>query len=364
VNPTRSVLYLQRALGITQEGGFDVLHRTGSPTEVDLAGRSVVILHDTPFPGGAAGDRLRRFVEAGGGLIVATGERGSWPADQADLFPGALGPLTDRRERGARLAELDYSHPVFEIFSGLRTGDFTTARFFLARPLVPAASDSVHVLARFDDGSIALAERRVGSGRVLVWTSSLDNFANDLALLPFVHQMVRHASGRAEVLTSYLAGQVLDVTDARAMATAGLGDVASELQQGERVVLSPGGAGLALRAGEGPMYLSLEEQGFYEIRPPGRPEVRPLAVAVNVDLAEADLAPLDPQELVAAITMEGVGGGAPRGGARELQLRRADQERRQSLWRILLLSAFLVLIAETAVSNLLSRNTAKRGIHA
>jgi hypothetical protein len=71
--------------------------------------------------------------------------------------------------------------------------------------------------------------------------------------LPFVHQLVNYASGRAEVVPSFLAGQVIDVSDARAMATAGLGDVAKELQEGERAVLSPSGEGLALRAGGGPL---------------------------------------------------------------------------------------------------------------
>src|SRR5690606_23911968 len=100
-----------------------------------------------------------------------------------------------------------------------RSGDFTSARFLRARAL--NVDDSARVLARFDDGRVALAERRVGQGRVLVWTSTLDTYWNDLALqpvfLPLVHQVVRYASGRGEVVPSYLAGQVIDVTDARAM---------------------------------------------------------------------------------------------------------------------------------------------------
>jgi hypothetical protein len=363
---SRSVLYLENALSITDEGGFDVTVRPGAPSDSDLAGRSVVILHDVPFPSGA---RLRRFVEAGGGLIVAVGERGSWPADQAALFPGTLGPVTDRDQRGARLGEIDRSHPVFEIFAGARSGDFTSARFLRARPLEVQPGDSVRVLARFDDGSVALAERRVGEGRVLVWTSTLDRFWNDFALqpvfLPFIHQMVRYASGRGDVVPSFLAGQVIDVTDSRAMATAGLGDVADELQDGERVVLSPDGSGLALRTGEGPVYLGLDNQGFYEIRPPGRQDVRPLAVAVNVDVAEADLSPLDPEEMKASITATPTTASSGQlGGAADVELRQAEQEARQGLWRWLLLSAFLVLVVETVISNHLSRSTAKRGLHA
>ena len=49
------------------------------------------------------------------------------------------------------------------------------------------------ILARFDDGAPALVERRVGNGRVLMWTSSLDLQWTDLPLksifLPFVHRM-------------------------------------------------------------------------------------------------------------------------------------------------------------------------------
>jgi hypothetical protein len=52
------------------------------------------------------------------------------------------------------------------------------------------------------------------------------------------------------------------------------------------------------------------------------------------------------------------------GGAAGEELRQADQERRQGLWRWLLLSAFLILVVETAVSNRMSQSTAKRGFHA
>jgi hypothetical protein len=291
--------------------------RGAAPPEGDLAGKAVVILHDAPFPGGDAGSALRRFVEEGGGLIVATGERTSWPADQADLFPGALGPVLDKEERGGRLGQLDYSHPVFEIFSGPRSGDFTSARFFRTRALNVTSPDSVRVLARYDDGAVALAEKRVGEGRVLLWTSTLDNYWNDLALqpvyLPLVHQLARYASGRGDAVNSFLAGDVIDVTDDKAMASAGLGDVAGELQEGERVVISPDGEALALRSAGGPLYISLDAQGFYDIRPQGRGDaVRALAIAVNVDLAEADLTPLDPQEMVAAVTAVPADGAAPR----------------------------------------------------
>ena len=45
---------------------------------------------------------------------------------------------------------------------------------------MPAAD----VLARYDDESVAIAERRVGNGRVLVLTTTLDPSWNALALEP------------------------------------------------------------------------------------------------------------------------------------------------------------------------------------
>ena len=77
------------------------------------------------------------------------------------------------------------------------------------------------MLAQFDDGSVALAERRLGEGVVLVWTSTMDTFWNDLAVqpvfLPFIHQMIRHLAGYRERVPWFTAGQVLDIADPAGM---------------------------------------------------------------------------------------------------------------------------------------------------
>src|SRR5690606_19437425 len=158
---------------------------------------NVVVLNDVSFPSGETGRRLRAFVEAGGGLIMALGERaGTGGSDAADVVPGTPGRTTDRAGAGATLGYIDYSHPVFELFRGPRSGDFTSARFFRYRPVQPPAD--ARVLARLDDGTPALVERRVGEGKVLLFASTLDTYWNNLALqpvfLPFVHQVVKYAA--------------------------------------------------------------------------------------------------------------------------------------------------------------------------
>ncbi len=361
--PRETTLYLQRALGVSEDGAFDPSVRTYSAAATsDLDGTAVVVLDDVPFPQGAAGDRLRSFVEGGGGLVVVAGEAAGWPQADDSLFPGRLAGTADRLRGGSgRLAQLQYDHPIFQPFQGPRGGDFSAARFFRQRVLEGATAQEV--LARFDDGTPALAERRVGDGRVLVWTSTLDGLWNDFPLqplfLPFVHELVRHASGRREALPWLTTGQVVDVSDARAMATAGLADAeqARQLGAGERVVLTPSGGTERLPAGAGPHYLTLDESGFYQIRPPGETPERPLTVAVNVDLSESDLTTLDPAEMAASlVAAPGDGSGtAPPGSSRATELVRQDQERRQSLWRFLLAGAAALLVLETVLSNRVSR---------
>ncbi len=372
-------LYLRRALEIGDRPPFRVdVTRHGTLRADAIAGRDVVVLNDAPFPTGAAGRALIEHVRRGGGLVVTLGERSSpasWEGDATELLPGAFGAPVDGAARGVTLASLDRSHPIFELFRAPRSGDFTTARVFRYRPLQLAGMDGV--LARYDDGAVALAEKRVGRGRVLVWTSTLDNFWTDLALqpvyLPFVHQLARHAAGYAESRPWFTAGQVLDLAAARdSMAFAPGGDepgTTSELAAGqaagavsattlpglaggELVVLAPGGARTMI-GGDHPRVLELAEQGFYELRPAGQANAAPYTVAVNLDLAESDLTPIDPQELVAAATAAdpGTAVAATTAAAGSIE----DHERRQAFWSYLLIAALLALAAETALAGRLSR---------
>lgn len=361
--PSDVSLYLRGALGISDDGRFDVRTARGSGIRpVDLEGMSAVFLNNVQIDGGSA-ERLRSFVEEGGGLLVALGQGAGWPASAADLLPGTIGRMEDRLQgRGGRLGFLDYEHPVFEVFAGPRSGDFTGARFYRAWRFQPG--DSAAILARYDDGSVALAERRYGSGRVLVWTSSLDAFWNDLALqpvfLPYVHRLTEYLGGRTEAVPWFITGQVVDLADPQALETAGLVSTqAAGLAEGlDQVAVLPSGGTLPLPAGTGPRYLPLDEHGFYTVRRPGTDPDRPFVMAVNADLEESELTAMDPEELVLQIEASAATTDGRPGLGDAMELRREDQERRQSFWRWLLVVALGLLITETVISNWLSRRRA------
>ena len=354
-----AAFYLSRALAIGSAPTFrpEVIS-VEQVTAADLDGHSVIVINDVRPPRGGTGQRLRTFVENGGGLFVVLGERSSWPAEGLDLLPGSFGaPANLSGSRGGTLGYIDYSHPVFELFSAPRSGDLLSARVFRYRTLEARESD--RVLARFSDGSVALAERRVGLGKVLLWTSTLDSFWNQLALkpvfLPFVHQVSRYLADFAESLPWFTVGQVLELSRQaeRAGETSGPTAVVAG-GDAERVALAPSGERIPVTVGERSGFLELAEQGFYEIRTPGVDEDNPFTVAVNLDLSESELAPLDPEELVATLTGR-ASGDQPTVALTQLSVDDPELERRQSLWWYLLIGVFLLLAGETVFSNRLSR---------
>ena len=346
-----SSLYLERALAIGTSPSFaPVVRPVDELTVEDVEAAQVMVLNDVGPPSGELGAAVTRFVEAGGGLWIVLGENARWPGGDFELLPGAAGEPADRDGRGGVLGFVDYTHPVFELFGTPRSGDLTTPRFFRYRPLDVRAGASV--LARYDNGDAALVERPLGAGRVLVWTSTLDSFWSDVALkpiyLPLVHKTVEYLAAYRPPTPQFTAGQVLDL--AQYPGADGL-----DLAGGNLVVRDPnddrvpvGSGGRDGRSG----FIDLVEPGFYEIRDLDAEDAAVVRVAVNVDLAESNLAAADPQELVAAVTGR-AGGDRTVAGQREL--RPEDLERRQTMWWYLLIGAMGFLATETVLSNRLSR---------
>jgi hypothetical protein len=334
-------LYLSRALAVGESPRFETMTRqAGALSEADLRQNAVVVLNDVAVDPPLA-RRLKSFVEQGGGLFVATGSNARWPAD-VDLLPGTIGNPVDRtRGDAARVSAPEYSHPIFEPFRAPRSGNFSTVQVYGYRSIM--AVPDAQVLAKFDGVAPAVLERRVGSGRVVLWASTLDTTWSELptkgVYLPFIHRSMRHLSQYTEPRPWLTVGQVLDASSAPI----------PKAELARRVVLTPSGRRVPLQD-EGSDVMELGEQGFYELR--GVNNTNVVVVAANVDSAEADLTPMDPKEIVAIATG---GPGAAGGSGSGVPMTPEAQEKNQRLWWYLLIAGALVLGAETVLSNRMAK---------
>lgn len=206
--------YLSRALGADGGEGpdFDVRTLSGSAftamSESDIRDQSVVALLSTHGLDRRAGDRLRAYLAAGGGLFVAA---------SADVDPTVLSTLLEwqpqlapRDVRRARiLAATDLRHPVFRPFDAV-AANFGQVLFDRAWSLDAGAG--WRVAAQFTDGSPALIERVQNGGRLMLFASDVDRRWNDFPLhptfVPFTQEIARYLGARPSVTASYLVGDV------------------------------------------------------------------------------------------------------------------------------------------------------------
>jgi hypothetical protein len=332
----RGAAFLRQALEVGGNPRFQVA--SGSR----LADYQVAILADVPAGSAALAASLRSLVGRGGGMLVLLGEQGggTWSRAWRDLLGGTPGGTVEpAASSGTTFAGLQYDHPVFAPFSAPKSGDLGAARVYRYRRFDPDSGATV--LARFDDGAPALVEHRVGSGRVLVWTTGMDNLWSDLPVqpvfLPLVHQMVRYLANYSEQRTAFPVGYVLDLPAARLL-VGGTADLSVE---------SPGGRRTAL-GGTAEPALTLDAPGFYTIRSVGGSPAS-ASLAVNVDPSEGDLAPLDLDAFLAAVRPAGEAAASP--SPESATLNPTERERRQGLWWYLVTGALALALAETLLSN-------------
>lgn len=326
-------LYLARALETSRQPPFAVTERAVADLRTeDFANAAVVVLHDSvQMLSPELRQRLTRFVDEGGGLLLALGSGYDERGAVESLGLDGSEPIYDSRVERA-MAQIELGHEIFVPFAAARSGDFSRARFFRYRRLAELPDDTV--LARLDNGDPILVERRLGLGRVLVWPSTLDSEWSDLVLqsvfVPWVDRLTRYLAGYAPPREAYLVGQVAEIE-------------IEETEAGSRwLIQPPSGDSRAVDAGPR-LLVPVDQRGFWELRPIDEGETRVLAV--NVDVAESDLRRLDPEELQLAWT-QNVNSDA---GAEGQESSRDPTA--QKLWWGVLLALLVLLGIESLFSN-------------
>lgn len=351
---TRSgkTLHLRQALQQGDAPGFRLTTRSVSQARpADLDDADVVIVNDAPIPGGEMGEALRAFLESGGGALVVAGARtqGTWPTGADGIVPGRLGTAITRSETDAgHLLRLDTLHPALAAFAGGDSGDLSGAQVYRYRRLTGV--EDGQVLARYDDEGIAVAERRVGNGRMVVLTTTLDPSWNTLALqpgyLPFLHEALKYLASHVPTTEAVTVGDSVDL-ESYGRGLPGYGQTAAALSRGAVTTLrTPSGRRIPL----GDAFARVDEAGFHEVHVSGGGS-RSLVFAANTAPGESDLSRLDVDAFIGSIRTTDVTGetATPEG------TRRAASTVSQGAWWFLLLACILLLGVDTLYSNRLSR---------
>ncbi|MDX1984983.1 MAG: BatA domain-containing protein [Bryobacteraceae bacterium] len=322
----RGLLYYRAALESASEGAFAVEPVTvDQAANIGLSKYGFVVLSDTgPLPP-AFEQTLQKYVREGGALLVALGPSS---AGQRKV-PVLDQPIVESRyasraaERFLVAGSLDTTHPVLRA-----AGRWENVKFYQAIRVEPGEAK---VLARLADETPLLLEKRVGEGRVMVFTSTFDNISNDFPLrpffVPFVEQSAGYLTGAEVRASSYTVDSHVELR-----AEKGAGTVEVLNPQGKRA--------LSLNEAASARSLPLTEGGFYDI---GRANGRHELVAVNSDRKESDL------EMAPKETIE-LWQGTETRPATAAATGQTTAQQNANLWWYVMLAAVLLALAESLLA--------------
>ncbi len=202
------VHYLSRALQPGAGSPSRVRPRVVAAEElrrIDGQRGDVVFLCNVADPGPLSADLLS-FVRRGGGLFISVGSRvdpDRYNELLSELLPARFSEIKPRGCGTCGQGPMGLGPPPLggDEFRVFRTGGasvFSQVRFGKLLGTEPHLEPDARVLLRFSDGLPALLERRVGEGRVVLFTSTIDDDWTDLPLRavfpPLVHQFARGLS--------------------------------------------------------------------------------------------------------------------------------------------------------------------------
>ncbi|HEY3861466.1 MAG TPA: BatA domain-containing protein [Verrucomicrobiae bacterium] len=274
-------------------------------------------------------------------LLVLTG------ADSGPTLAGLLGwPDAQVTEAGGDfglLGSIDFQHPIFAPFDDPRFSDFSQIHFWKRRRWEIPASAQARVLARFDDGSPALAQAPVKKGNLLVlasgWSPADSQLAVSSKFPPLMETMLDWSGAGAPARFQFRTGDAIP----------------SPVLTGEPVHWQrPDGRRSTLAAGAA--FTETDAPGVYKADFLGQQRL----FAVNVPLEESRTAPISPDEL-ARLGVPLKWDSEQAAASARIQQRRlqdTELENRQKLWRWLIAAALAITFVDIVLGGWLARRPA------
>jgi hypothetical protein len=343
------MFFLERALNPRSDTRSNIVPELTTReglVNAELGDYDVVILANVAKITPVAARKLADFVNAGGGLFITMGDQvdpAAYNQNLGDLLPKPLRGLKqlalrddpDAPLKVTRLGGSQREHPIFQVFQlpgGSTLQSVVTYSYMLLEPSPPEQSE---VILTYKDNAPALLEREVGRGRVLLWTTSIDDEWTDLpyrpAFLPLTRRSVQYLARRATSAGKerHVVGEEVEL------------EIASVIKD-RAVVTGPDDLRLVLEPTDGKIRFTPRHAGLYQVwaesddDPDNR--VDALAFTANVDTDESNLARL-PDDALVPWTADGTDASDTRGTR--------TSEKRVNLWPGFLFCVTLFLLAET-----------------
>jgi hypothetical protein len=320
----------------------------------DLKDADVVLVANADQVSPAASAALKQFVSRGGGVGFIVGDK-----VDPDEFNKSFGEISPARlwktalDKGANpvvISAVDFKHEIFQPFDGPHNGDFAIAQirqYFQVNPAQTAVA-----LARFSSGHPALLERagdpKLGAGRTLLYTSSMDMDWSDLCLKSiFVAYSQQMAKRLCAEQTSNARTIEVGQTQLQPV-TADVKKAELRLPDGQKRTLEAQAVGIGAGATLAVKFTP-EQPGLYELAM-GNEVAR---YAVNLDPHEPDLSRLNEQVFRSAMQQSPTaqmlaGAGVPTLMGKSSARQRAEAQ--QALWLYLIGAVLAALAVEMVLA--------------
>jgi len=277
----RSPLYIGAALTAAAQSAF-VLESIAVNEAADRkpSNYAFIVLSDVNTVPSLLENSLTEYVRSGGSLLIAAGTSAGARL-QIPIFGAKILQTRDYNrvpEGSMAVGTSDSSYPAVAKAQG-----WLGVKFFYALNVDPGAGpDAARVIVRLGDQTPLLLEKRIGEGRVVLFTSGLDNLTNDFplhpAFVPFIEQTARYLAGSERQGGARPVDAYLDLRNALRNG--------KEQAQGVEVTDPEGKRPLTLGEAASAQSFQLTEAGYYQLRlADGRQD----EIGVNPDPKESNL---------------------------------------------------------------------------
>ncbi len=329
--------YLQRVPLDSQTRHVDVKKVAIADVNSSLDPKSTPLIVVADPVDADASKRLSEFIGRGGRVLIAL-DREAASTMMASTVSEIVGAPIQVAEAKVgdyhMLSRIDFASPMFAAMSDPQFNDFTKIRFWSHRS-VKGLEEPWNIVARFDDGDAAIAQRRIGDGELILLSFGWQPSASQLALSTKFIPLVFSWFG---VTNHGIVGNDLTI-----------GDSIPFIPSESASIIDPEGDRASYQSEKD--LDSIDSPGIY-IFENGAEQKR---FAINLPESESRTDPIGDEVLESYGVLLGKKVSMEQAKATDRQLRDRELEGRQKLWRWMLVIALGILGIETWWSGRLSR---------